>query len=280
MTGTIAASHHPAQANPLAASDSPAAFASFVVLTFGWTWGLWALLPLLPAASGGWATAALLASAFGPSIAGIAVVARFDGRQGTGRWIRRCLRWRLGWRWYALVCLAPLAAMALALALWSAIGGSVPASLAAGHLRLTLVMVAQITVLGGPLGEEFGWRGYALPALARRLGWRWASLIVGVVWGIWHLPLFWMAGMAQASLPMFPFLAGTIALSVIFARLSVNTSFSVLPAIVLHAAINAGSWAIPVTPQGSETGPYLIVMAIVAAIALGCLLKPGPTASG
>jgi uncharacterized protein len=275
MTGNVATPDLSEHGDLSAASDSPVAMLTFVALTFGWTWGLWALPALLPEGSAGWATAALLASAFGPSLAGIAVVALFDGRQGMGRWWRRCLRWRLGWRWYALACLAPLAAMALALALLAAAGGDLPPSPAAGHLWMSLVVVAQITVLGGPLGEEFGWRGYALPALARRLGWRWASLIVGVVWGVWHLPLFWMPGMAQASLPVVPFLGGTIALSVIFARLSVNTGFSVLPAIVLHAAINAGSWAIPVTPQGGETGPYLIVMGLVFVIAIIVFFKPG-----
>jgi hypothetical protein len=80
--------------------------------------------------------------------------------------------------------------------------------------------------------------------------------------------------MAQASLPMVPFLAGTIAPSVIFAGLSGNTSFSVLTAIVRHAAINAGSGAIPVTPEGGETALFLIVMAFVAAIARGCLVRP------
>jgi uncharacterized protein len=271
MTGSIKASEISAHVGPPAASDSPAAMVSFVGVTFGWTWGLWASLALVPA---GWATTALLASAFGPSLAGIAIVAVFDGGVGLRGWWVRCLRWRLGWRWYALACLAPLAAMALALVLWAALGGSVPPSPASGHLWLAILVVVQITVLGGPMGEEFGWRGYALPALARRLGWRWASLIVGVVWAIWHLPLFWMPGMAQASLPVAPFLAGTIALSVIFARLSVNTDFSVLPAIMLHAAINAGSWAFPVTPQGGETGPYLIVMGLVFVIAIIVFLKP------
>lgn len=134
----------------------------------------------------------------------------------------------------------------------------------------------QIMVLGGPLGEEFGWRGYALPALSQRLGWRGASLVLGVVWAVWHLPLFWMPGTAQAALPVLPFLAGTVALSVVFARLAVNTGFSVLPAILLHGAINAGSWVLPVTPQGGDLQPYLLVTGILLLTALGCMIKPGP----
>jgi uncharacterized protein len=260
----------------LVASDRAAALATFLALTFGWTWGLWAILALWPDAPSPLATPLMLASAFGPSLAGLVTVAVFDGGPGVRRWLKRCMVWRLGSGWYVIATLAPLIAMAVALGLHAAIGGVVPASPATGPLWISFLIVAQILVLGGPLGEEFGWRGYALPALSQHLGWRWASLALGVVWAVWHLPLFWMPGMAQAALPPAPFLAGTVALSVIFARLAVNTGFSVLPAILLHGAINAGSWAIPVTPQGGDLQPYLLVNGILLLTALGCLIKPGP----
>ena len=179
-------------------------------------------------------------------------------------------------KWYAIATLAPLIAMAVALGLHAALGGVVPASPATGPLWMSALIVVQIMVLGGPLGEEFGWRGYALPALSQHIGWRWASLAIGVVWAAWHLPLFWMPGTAQAALPLLPFLAGTVALSVVFARLAVNTRFSVLPAILLHGAINAGSWALPVTPQSGDDGPYLIVTGLLLITAIGFLLRPGP----
>jgi peptide/nickel transport system ATP-binding protein len=54
--------------------------------------------------------------------------------------------------------------------------------------------------VGGPLGEEFGWRGYLLPAIAARLGWRWAGLVVGVLWGVWYLPLFFIADESVSAL--------------------------------------------------------------------------------
>ena len=77
--------------------------------------------------------------------------------------------------------LAPLIAKALALGLHAALGGVVPASPAAGKLYVSLLIVAQILVLGGPTGEQFDWRGYALPALSQRIGWRGASLTFGAV---------------------------------------------------------------------------------------------------
>jgi uncharacterized protein len=257
------------------ASTQAAAILTFFALTFLWTWGLWAAVVLQADPAGRTTTLLLLASAFGPSLSGHAVVLMFDGPAGLRVWLKRCLAWRLGWGWYAIAALAPLAIMALALVVHTALGGAVPASPVTGIVA-TVLVVLQITILGGPLGEEFGWRGYALPAMAQKLGWRGASIVLGAIWGLWHLPLFWMPGMAQANLPIGLFMAGTFGLSVVFARLAVNTGFSIFPAILLHAAVNAGSWAIPVTPQGGDLRPYTMVTALLLVVAVACLARPGP----
>ena len=255
------------------------ALVTFVVIAFGWTWSLlWvgATLTLQPAWIG---TVVLTASAFGPSLAGVATVALFDRPNGLTRWLKRCLFWRIGWRCYAIAGFAPMAIIALAIILYAAYGGAIPPSPATGKGWLSMLIFGQILVLGGPLGEEFGWRGYALPALETKFGWRVASLIVGAIWALWHLPLFFIPGMAQANMPMVLFMASTIALSVIFARLSINTAFSVLPAIVLHWSINAWSWAIPVTPQSGVMLPYYLVMGLLFITATILFFKPGSNPS-
>lgn len=264
--------------NPVG-SHGTGALWTFVVVAYGWTWGLlWmgATVTLHPAWLG---TVVIIAAAFGPSLAGVTTVVLFDGLAGVRRWLKRCLFWRIGWGWYAIAAFVPLGVMGLAVALYAAKGGAVPASPAAGHWWLSVLIFGQILLLGGPVGEEFGWRGYALPALTHRIGWRWASLTVGGVWALWHLPLFFIPGMAQANMPMALFMASSVALSVIFARLSVNTRFSVLPAIVLHWSVNAGSWAIPVTPQGGVMQPYYLVMGVLFITATIVFFKPGPRIS-
>jgi uncharacterized protein len=257
-------------------SRKASALLTFFALTFAWTWGLWAILTLSKQGATGWGGALFLASAFGPSIAAFVSVIVFEGKAGFGRWLRRCLRWRLGWRWYGLALLTPPLLMIVALGIHVVLGGAIPASTVQGHVLIVLAKFALVTIFGGPLGEEFGWRGYALPALSARMGWRRAAVLIGVVWGLWHLPLFWMPGTAQAELPMGLFLASNVALSVVFARLSVNTGYSVLPAILLHGSINWSSMVLPVLPKGGATQPYTIVMNLLILVAFALVLIPGP----
>ncbi len=258
------------------ATTQPLPLLAFFALTFGWTGGLWAVVTLIGPSAPRLSGALFLASAFGPGVAAFVTVLAFEGKAGFAHWLRRCLRWRLGWGWYALALLAAPLAVGTALGFHAVLGGTIPPMPVPGPVLIIIAQFAVITVLGGPLGEEFGWRGYALPALTPLLGWRWAAVVIGVVWGLWHLPLFWMPGTAQAELPMGLFLASTVALSVVFARLSVNTQFSVLPAILLHGAINWSSMVLPIMPAGDETRPYTIVMGLVMLLAVAVMLKPGP----
>lgn len=256
--------------------ERPAAIWTFLVLTFGWTWGLLAIVLWFDDRTSGWSDALLLASAFGPGIAAIATVWAFEGRAGLRGWLGRCLAWRLGWRWYALALLAPPFLMLVALGIHIALGGIMPDSTVQGSALIVAAKFALVIVFNGPLGEEFGWRGFALPALTAHHGWRWAAIVVGVVWGLWHLPLFWMPGTAQSDLPMGLFLASTVALTVLFARLSVNTGFSVLPAILLHGSINWSSMVVPGMPNGGDGRPYTILMMLLILIAVVLIVKPGP----
>lgn len=243
---------------------------------FGWTWGLWGVSAAVGLQATRLTTVLFILSGFGPSLAAAIVVLTSQGRARLRRWLARCLRWRLSPGWYLAAFFGSALAIVAALGIDLALGGTMSPSPAAGRIGPTLLQFGLILFIGGPVGEEFGWRGYALPVLTAPLGWRWASLIVGAVWGLWHLPLFFIPGMAQANMPMALFMASSVALSVIFARLSVNTRFSVLPAIVLHWSVNAGSWAIPVTPQGGGMLPYYLVMGLLFAVAVAVFLKPGP----
>jgi membrane protease YdiL (CAAX protease family) len=170
----------------------------------------------------------------------------------------------------------PLAVMLLAAGLHIALGGEIATAPASGHLLMTVVNLPLVLLLGGPLGEEFGWRGFALPALQDRLGWRTASLGLGLVWGMWHLPLFYIDGTAQARIPFVLFLLSVVAMSVVFAWLVNRTAGSVVAALLLHTAINFWPSVVPVLPTEGSYRAYAFVVAMVFLLALGALLSSGP----
>ena len=98
-----------------------------------------------------------------------------------------------------------------------------------------------ILVLGGPLGEEPGWRGFALPRLLGRMNALAASLVLGILWVVWHLPLFWLEGSSQAggSIPLF---AGAVcAFSFLFTWAYLKTGSNLFAAVLFHSGINTAS---------------------------------------
>ena len=250
----------------------------FFALAFAWSWGGWLLSAMLKDESPVAVNTLFFIAGFGPSIAAVAVVVHGGGRAGLRRWLQRCLQWREIWRWMLLAFLFPVAFMGLAATLHVALGGSLPPSPTAGQVPMVVLNFFLIFLLGGPLGEEFGWRGHALPALQLRWGWRVASLVLGGVWALWHLPLFYLVGTAQSHLPMALYALTTIASSVVFAWLFNRTTGSVLPVLVLHTAVNAWSSVIPVMvmPDGSNLRPFQIVVGILTLTAMALLLHTDP----
>jgi membrane protease YdiL (CAAX protease family) len=92
------------------------------------------------------------------------------------------------------------------------------------------------TLLGGPLGEEFGWRGYALPRLEARFGPLLGCVVLGVLWAGWHLPLFLIRGWTTS--PFWIYVLIVVGLSFIMGCAANVARFAVIPAILMHAAFN------------------------------------------
>ena len=240
----------------------------YFALTFAWSWACWGLSPAIKPQLPWLATLLMFAGSFGPSLAAVVVLASTRKWVGLRAWLARCLRWRIGWAWWAFALLLPLAVMSIAAGLHIALGGSIATSPASGHLLMTLVNLPLILLLGGPLGEEFGWRGFALPVLQERWGWPSASLGLGLVWGVWHLPLFFIDGTSQAHIPLALFLLSVVAMSVLFAWLVQRTAGSVVAALVLHTAINFWPTVVPVLPTEASYRAYAFVVAMLMLLAL------------
>lgn len=248
---------------------------TFFALAFVWSWTCWLIAPALKAYSPVAAIALSLAAGIGPSLAAVVVVASGGGRDGLRRWLARCLRWRIGWRWILLALVLPPLIAGLAAAAHVALGGVLPSSPFAGHVWVAAASVLLMFFFGGPFGEEFGWRGYALPALQERWGWRVSSVLLGVIWAAWHLPLFYIANAVQSNLPMGMYALSVIASSVLFAWLFNRSHGSILPVLVLHTAVNAWSTIIPVMvlPDGSNLRPFQIAVGIQILVAITLLWR-------
>jgi uncharacterized protein len=249
------------------------AILSFFSLAFIWSWGIGFAGTQVATHSPRLSTVLMMVAGFGPSVAGLAVVAMFSARTGLRDWLAQCLNWRIDWRWFAFAFGFPPVAMLLALAIHSALGGAMPAHVEADHIPLAIANFGLVMLVGGPLGEEFGWRGYAMSALGDKMGWRRASLIIGAVWGLWHLPLFFLASTAQSHMPIPLFMLNILAGSVVFGWLFKRTARSVLPALVLHTSLNAWSGILGIVPTAVTGGSYAVVTGLLVLIALVLLVK-------
>lgn len=164
--------------------------------------------------------------------------------------------------------------MLFALVMHTMAGGATPVVTAFDHIPFTILNFGLVLLIGGPLAEEFGWRGYAMPALTAKLNWRIASLVIGILWGLWHLPLFFMIGTAQSQMPILVFMLNIVAGSVLFGWLFERTQQSVLPAIVMHTSLNAWAGILMIVPTAASGLPYAIVTGLLVLIAMVLLAAP------
>ncbi len=196
---------------------------AFFVLAYALTWPLIPLVSVSPL----WGFPAL----FGPALAAIVVVAVADGRAGLKDLLGRVVRWRVGTGWYAVALGLPVVLAFAAAGLHLALGAG--SSIEFGGLSVLRFVVFVLIV-----GEELGWRGYALPKLLVGRSALSASLILGVLWGAWHLPTFFVPGTPQYGLPFSAFVLLTVAYSVLFTWVYLHTRGTVLMATLLHGTIN------------------------------------------
>ncbi|WP_420630347.1 CPBP family intramembrane glutamic endopeptidase [Candidatus Leptofilum sp.] len=171
---------------------------------------------------------------FAFSIAGIVTIALTTGREGLLVLWQRLTRWRMAWRWYALGLL-PLGLYGVAVLV---AGGVESAKITSTTLTTVLFSLHSgffvSLFLRGAFGEEFGLRGFALPYLQERMSPFRASLVIGVLWGAWHLPVLW----GRDALSIVAFALLSIGLSMLFTLLFNGSGGSLIPVLLFHATQN------------------------------------------
>jgi uncharacterized protein len=239
-----------------------AAFFSFAYIL---SWAVW--LPWTGAGSHNGSLRNI--GTFGPTVAALLLVVLLEGRAGLGRLLRPLLTWRVSPLWYAFALLGGPAVVLAAIGLHVAVGGAAPQFNDPRQWYLILLVFA-VVLFTSVLGEEIGWRGYALPRLQQRFGPLVASLILGVVWGLWHLPLFWAVGDIHQSMPLTLFLLQGLALTLVMTWVYNRTRGSLLVAHLLHTASNTAVGIFPILPEqnGGSLQPLWIAVGLLCLLAV------------
>ena len=195
---------------------------TFFVLTYALTWGP---LPL----------GTFFAT--GPLLAALIVIPMTQGLSGLKELGRRMIRWRVRWYWYALAIGLPLGVHLLTVVLNIGLGAPAPSLAQFNPLSglLLVLAVRLINPLDGPVGEEPGWRGFALPTLQAERSPLTSTLILGVLVTLWHLPLWIVPAFGASPNDILGDILGTFAVTIWYAWLFDHTGGSVLLTIVAHA---------------------------------------------
>ncbi len=232
----------------------------FGVLTFAITWGLAGFYTFLPELAVGLfgemegAHPIYFLATWGPAIAGIITVLVFTGRSGLRAFMSRLFMVRADPVWWLLV-LVGVPAIFIAGSL--AKGGSVLAPME--NCFGEVLVIAIVMLFLGPV-EEFGWRGVALPLLQRAVAPVWAGAIIGAVWGIWHLPAFYLSGTVYAEWNFPLFFAGTIALSILVTPMFNAARGGLVLPMVFHWQLILPLWP---DAQPWDTWGFIALTAVV-----------------
>lgn len=249
---------------------------TFFALAFGLTWAVWVprALHSQGVLDAHWAVGLGAVWSWGPAVAALLTVTLTQGRAGLREWAARLVRWRIGWQWYVVALLGPATFYLAVGEVAAALGWGTdlrPGALDLGAATAAAVFAALLVTDG--LGEEAGWRGYALPQWLARNGPFAASLGLGLVWALWHLPLGFTAGSTMDGSPFLYQLLELPAMAVVYTWLFLRSRGSVLPAIVLHASANL--WTPAAVPGG--TVGQLAVVVVATWLLVAVLVATGLT---
>lgn len=227
----------------------------FLLISFGLAWGILGLYIVFSkqmAAMFGQLTGShplFFLAVYAPAIAAFTLVAINGRLAGLRRFLGRALLWRCSAPWYAFLIIGiPLIFIA-----GSALRGNLFTEQFSFASFPALLGGLFLAAIKGPV-EEFGWRGLALPLLQRKFAPIWAGLILGSIWGLWHMPAFILSGTQQSQWSFTSFFTGCIAISVIATALFNDSRGSILLSAFFHFSLMN-----PIFPDAQPYDTYLLI---------------------
>jgi membrane protease YdiL (CAAX protease family) len=217
----------------------------------------------------------LIYASWTPNIAAFLVLGvLLRQRGGVKKLISGWGKWKVGIRWY-VIAISPLFIAFLSSGMFITLGGS-PVT-PEKPVVFPLLMSFFLTLITGAMGEELGWRGFLLARLQLKLNALISSLIVGVIWALWHLPLWTLPGYGWDTIPYWAFALSAISSSVLFTWVLNNTGGSLVMATIIHLTMNFGMGAVGILGFLPSPGTGWIIASILFAIyAIIIVLITGP----
>jgi CAAX protease family protein len=246
----------------------------FFITTFAFSWFFWLIdvldtlqVIILPFSY----MVFFIIGAFGPLVGALVMSWRLGGWGEVKRLIRAGFNLRMPFIWWLLIFLIPLVLSALCL--WVNVTRNnfqFDNSLLVQPLMILPTFLAMFFI-GGSVQEEFGWRGFALPRMLKKWNPLVASLVLGIIWGLWHLPLFFIEGTGQYYMPMGVFMVMTLAFTVLFTWFYLRTDRNLFSALLFHTTLNTFLSVFPPIEKidgGNQVGMTYLMIAygIVALI--------------
>ena len=216
----------------------------------------------------------IIMGSFGPFISSFYLTYRNESKSGVKRLWKRGFNFKIPIRWLAFIIILPLCIAGISLYLKILFGGEKPDLQLMSNPIAILVTFVFLFFLGGSFAEEFGWRGYALDRLQKKWNALVSSLILGFIWGLWHLPLFFSEGLSQSYMPFWAFLIYTMSVSVLFTLFHNNTKGNILVALLFHTMGNLSFALFPIVEmkQGGDQSGFIYFIVLFAISSLIVIL--------
>jgi uncharacterized protein len=253
--------------------------AAFFTLAYLGSWIVW--LPMLLAGNTlllpPWAVPpglkfllTVLAPFAGPTLAALVMTAALEGRAGVRALLGRYVQWRFGLPWYLVALVGPLVLLLLAVAALYGTAALPPLREQGNTIGAAYLITLVVNLfIGGILGEESGWRGFALPRLQERYGPLLGSVVLSVFWSLWHLPLIVTSGGTTWTGSIALYIVLNVALTVVHTWVFNGTGSSLLAVLLLHAAINTPARLIlPNVPGLNRDEGNLLLVVVYGLVAL------------
>ncbi|NYT00365.1 MAG: CPBP family intramembrane metalloprotease [Methanocellales archaeon] len=248
----------------------------FFFIAFGITWLFW--IPEALAMRGLLGSSVLVdfllssnnPAAWGPFVSAFLLTWWNEGSTGVIRLLKRGFDYRFAkvW-WIPLILIFPLiCGVGLLLAILA--GDAIPELFWLSDPFSIVSYFAIVLLFQGPLQEEFGWRGYALDRIQTRFNALNSSIFLGVIWGLWHIPYFWIGDEVIYMYTFLPFFLSAILITILITWLYNNTGGSILVALIFHAMFNYSAQIFPVleTQQGGFFYLILFISTVIAVVAI------------